>query len=48
MFRVAISSMTESERMKKYFINFKAKEYLNKDHAKVEKVVKRLDLKIEV
>ncbi len=48
MFRVVISNMIESERMKKYFINFKTKEYSNKNHAKVEKVVKRRDLIIEI
>jgi hypothetical protein len=48
MFRVVINSMIESERMKKYSIKFKTKEYSNKDHAELEKVVKKRDLKIEI
>jgi hypothetical protein len=48
MFRVAISSMTGSERMKKYPINFKAKGYPNKDHAGVGEAAKRLDPKTGV
>ncbi len=40
--------MTEIERMKKYSINFKIKDYLNKEHAKVEKTTKRRDSKIEL
>ncbi len=37
--------MIENEKMKKCFINFKIKKYLNKNHAKVEKVVKKRDSK---
>ncbi len=48
MFRVVINDMIENERMKKYSINFKIKDYSNKDHAEVEKVVKRRDLKTKV
>ncbi len=48
MFRVTISSMIESERMKKYSINFKTKEYSNRDHAELDEVVKRRDFKIEI
>jgi hypothetical protein len=45
---VTISSMIESERMKKYSINFKTKEYSNRDHAELDEVVKRRDFKIEI
>ncbi len=48
MFRVVINDITKSEKMKKYLINFKTKEYSNRDHSKLEKVVKRHDLKIEI
>jgi hypothetical protein len=40
--------MTEIEKMKKYSINFKIKDYFNKEHAKVEKTTKRRDSKIEL
>jgi hypothetical protein len=45
MFRIFINFMIENERMKKYFINFKTKDYLNRDHVDVEKATKRRDLK---
>jgi hypothetical protein len=48
MFRVVINNMIENEKMKKYSINFKIKKYLNKNYAKLEKVVKKRDLKIEI
>jgi predicted SprT family Zn-dependent metalloprotease len=48
MFRVVINNMIENEKMKKYSINLKTKDYLNKDHAKIEKIVKKRDLKIEI
>jgi hypothetical protein len=48
MFRVVISFMTKIERMKKYSINFKIKDYFNKEHAKVEETTKRRDSKIEL
>jgi hypothetical protein len=44
MFRVSINLMIENERMKKYFINFKTKNYLNRNHVDVEKATKRRDL----
>jgi hypothetical protein len=40
--------MTEIERMKKYSINFKIKDYSNKEHAKVEKTTKRQDSKTKL
>jgi hypothetical protein len=48
MFQIVINDMIENERMKKYSINFKIKDYSNKDHAKIEEIVKRRDLKIEI
>jgi hypothetical protein len=48
MFRIVINNMIENERMKKYSINFKIKNYSNRDHAKVEEIVKKRDLKIEI
>jgi hypothetical protein len=48
MFRVVINDMIESEKMKKYSINFKIKNYSNKDHAKIEEIVQKRDFKIEV
>jgi hypothetical protein len=40
MFRIVINDMIENEKMKKYSINFKIKDYSNKNHAKIEKIVK--------
>jgi hypothetical protein len=37
--------MTKIERMKKYSINFKIKDYSNKKHAKIEETTKRRDSK---
>ncbi len=45
MFRISINFMIKSERMKKYFINFKTKDYLNKDHVDVEEATKKRNLK---
>ncbi len=45
MFRVFINFMIENERIKKYFINFKIKDYLNKDHVDVKEATKRRNLK---
>jgi hypothetical protein len=40
--------MTEIEKMKKHSINFKIKDYLNREHAKIEETTKRRDSKIEL
>jgi hypothetical protein len=48
MFRIVINLMTEIERMKKYSINFKIKDYSNKEHAKVEKTTKRRNSKTKL
>jgi hypothetical protein len=48
MFRVVINDMIESEKMNKSSINFKIENYSNKNHAEIEKVVKKRDLKIEI
>ncbi len=45
MFRIVINFMTEIEKIKKYSINFKIKNYSNRKHAKVEETTKRRDSK---
>jgi hypothetical protein len=45
MFRVFINLMIENEKMKKYFINFKTKDYFNRYHVDVEKATKKRDFK---
>jgi hypothetical protein len=48
MFGIIINNMIKNEKIKKYLINFKIKEYSNKNHANLKKIVKKRDLKIEI
>jgi hypothetical protein len=42
------TTWSKMKKMKKYSINFKIKDYSNRNHAEIEKIFKRRDLKIEV